>query len=246
MCDSIGGCMKKLVSRVVLALFVANVACTSMTVEASWLSKQLDNLFGTGETVQTEADRQRAEEMRDLPKHTDAEYEKLRKPPHINGFGKPLPKSEFTVAGVPMGAHVNDIIKSLGKPTSEDIKYKRKYMSNGWVQIPLYHLEYGGLSFDTHVMPWDHDVRAAELIDLTTIHNRDAATARGITVGDTLKQVYNAYGRPTFITRKNEWFYGVTYPDDYVGIWFVSDGYKVTKIKLGGASFEYGRYKDTF
>lgn len=237
--------MKKLVARVVLALFVANVASTSMAVEASWLSKQLDNLFGTGETVQTEADRQRAEEMRDLPKSTDADYEYIRNHSRDH-FGKPLADWEFTVAGVPMGAHVNDIIKSLGKPTSEDVKYERAYISNGRVQIPLYHLEYGGLSFDTQYMPWDHDVRKAELIDLITIHNRDAATARGITVGDTLKEVYNAYGKPVFITKKNEWFYGVAYPDSYYGIWFVSDGYKVTKIKLGGAVFEYAPTRDTF
>ena len=226
--------MKKLVSRVVLALFIANVASVNTDVEASWLSKQLDNLFGAGETVQTEADKQRAEDMK--------EYEKLRKPPHINGFGKPLPESEFTVAGVPMGAHVNDIIKSLGKPTAENIKYYHWYRG----QLPTYHLEYGGVSYDTQYEYWYKDATEAEHISKITIQNRDGATARGISVGDTLKQVYNAYGRPTFITRKNEWFYGITYPDEYNGIWFVSDGYKVTKIKLGNATFEYGRYKDTF
>ena len=233
--------MKKSVARVVLALFVANVASTSMAVEASWLSKQLDNLFGTGETVQTEADRQRAEEMRDLPKSTDADYEYIRNHSRDH-FGKPLADWEFTVAGVPMGAHVNDIIKSLGKPTSEDVKYYHWYRG----QLPTYHLEYGGISFDTQYMPWYSDATEAEHISKITIHNRDATTARGITVGDTLKEVYNAYGKPVFITKKNEWFYGAAYPDEYDGIWFVSDGYKVTKIKLGGASFEYGRYKDTF
>ena len=242
MCDSIGGCMKKLVVRVVLALFVANIASTSMAVEASWLSKQLDNLFGTGETVQTEADRQRAEEMRDLPKYTDADYEYIRNYSRDH-FGKSLADWEFTVAGVPMGAHVNDIIKSLGKPTSEDIEYK-----NGLAieVVPLYHLRYGGIIYDTQNMHWYHNASEAEHISKITIQNRDGATARGISVGDTLKQVYNAYGKPTFITKKNEWFYGVGYPDSYYGIWFVSDGYKVTKIKLGSSSFEYGRYKDTF
>ena len=241
MCDSIGGCMKKLVVRVVLALFVANVASTSMAVEASWLSKQLDNLFGTGETVQTEADRQRAEEMRDLPKSTDADYEYIRNHSRDH-FGKPLADWEFTVAGVPMGAHVNDIIKSLGKPTSEKIKYYSWYRG----QLPTYHLEYGGLSFDTQYMYWYHEASEAEYISKTTINNRDAATARGITVGDTLKEVYNAYGKPVFITKKNEWFYGAAYPDEYHGIWFVNDGYKVTKIKLGFAVFEHDRTRDNF
>ena len=243
MCDSIGGCMKKLVARVVLALFVANVASTSIAVEASWLSKQLDNLFGTGETVQTEADRQRAEEMRDLPKHTDAEYEYIRKPGNGSRFGKLLPDSEFTVVGVSTGAHVNDIIKSLGKPTKEDIYYHYDDSGKDSKEVPTYHLEYGGVSFDTQ---FRYTVNEAEYINKITIRNRDGATARGISVGDTLKQVYNAYGRPTFITKKNEWFYGMAYPDEYFGIWFVSDGYKVTKIKLGDDVFEYGRYKDTF
>ena len=233
--------MKKLVSRVVLALFIANVASTSMAVEASWLSKQLDNLFGTGETVQTEADKQRAEELRDLPKSTDADYEHIRNYSRDH-FGKPLADREFTVAGVPMGAHVNDIIKSLGKPTAENIKYYHWYRG----QLPTYHLEYGGVSYDTQYEYWYKDATEAEHISKITIQNRDGATARGISVGDTLKEVYNAYGKPVFITKKNEWFYGAAYPDEYHGIWFVNDGYKVTKIKLGYAVFEYGRTRDTF
>lgn len=242
MCDSIGGCMKKLVARVILALFVANVACTSMTVEASWLSKQLDKLFGAEETVQTEADRQRAEEMRDLPKYTDAEYEYLRTGSNGIRFGKPLSKSELTVAGIPMGAHVNAVIKSLGKPSSEDIEYEKGPRRG----VPVYHLHYGGITYNTQFTPFSNSLSDAEYVSQVTIRNRDGITAKGISVGDTLKQVYNAYGKPTFITKKNEWFYGIAYPDSYHGIWFVSDGYKVTKIKLGDDTFEYGRYKDTF
>ena len=232
MYDSIGGCMKKLVSRVILALFVANVASIHTGVEASWLSKQLDKLFGVEETVQTEADRQRAEEMRDLPKYTDAEYVDIRTTPKINSYGKPLPKSDFTVAGVPMGAHVNDIIKSLGKPTYEDIKYHEHNGGRARGLVPTYHLEYGGISFDTHYTPWDFDGNEAERVSSITISNRDATTARGITVGDTLKQVFKAYGRPAYIDKDNDWFYGHTYPDNVIGISFVNDGYKVTKIEL--------------
>lgn len=235
--------MKKLVARVVLALFVANIASTSMAVEASWLSKQLDKLLGVEETVQTEADRQRAEEMRDLPKYSEADYEHIRKPGNGSRFGKLLPDSEFIVAGISTGTHVNDVIKSLGRPTSEDIEYHKNFGGNNLRQVPTYHLEYGGVSFDTQ---FRYTVNEAEYINKITIRNRDGATARGISVGDTLKQVYNAYGRPTFITKKNEWFYGMAYPEEYFGIWFVSDGYRVTKIKLGDATFEYGRYKDTF
>lgn len=142
-----------------------------------------------------------------------------------------------------IGTHVNAVIKSLGKPTSEDIQYtKGPYRNN----IPVYTLQYGGVIYKTQYKFVYEPISSAERISKITIHNRDATTARGITVGDTLKQVYNAYGRPTFVTKKNEWFYGMAYPDGYDGIWFVNDGYTVTKIKLGDAGFEYGRSKDTF
>ena len=234
--------MKKAMLKILVGVFAVNIFSMSVSIEASWLSKTWKKIERSVEKTSKEIDNEKQAEMRDLPKSTDAEYEKLRKPPYINGFGKPLSNSEFTVAGVPMGAHVNDIIKSLGKPTSENIKYYHWYRG----QLPTYHLEYGGISFDTQYMYWYRDATEAEHISKITIRNRDGATARGISVGDTLKQVYNTYGRPTFITKKNEWFYGITYPDSYHGIWFVNDGYRVTKIKLGEASFEYGRSRDTF
>ena len=113
MCDSIGGCMKKLVARVVLALFVANVASTSMTVEASWLSKAWQRLEKSLEKASQEVEAEKQAEIRSLPQSTDADYEYIRNHSRDH-FGKPLADWEFTVAGVPMGAHVNDIIKSLG------------------------------------------------------------------------------------------------------------------------------------
>ena len=245
MCDSIGGCMKKLVSRVVLALFVANVASTSMAVESSWLSKAWQRLETSLEKASQEAtaDRQRAADIRALPKYTDADYEYIRIGKNRLRFGKVLPNSEFTVAGVSIGAHVNAVIKSLGKPTSEDIQYEKGPYRNS---IPVYTLQYGGVIYKTQYKFVYAPISSAERISKITIHNRDATTARGITVGDTLKQVYNAYGRPTFVTKKNEWFYGMEYEEGSDGIWFVNDGYTVTKIKLGDAGFEYGRSKDTF
>ena len=36
-----------------------------------------------------------------------------------------------------------------------------------------------------------------------TVSNRDAVTARGITVGDSLKKVMDIYGRPDFIDFNN-------------------------------------------
>lgn len=232
MCDSIGGYMKKLVARVVLALFVANVASTSMTVEASWLSKQLDNLFGTGETVQTEADRQRAEEMRDLPKHTDADYQ-YKKEYRPYNYGVDLPKSDFVVVGVPLYSNFGDIKRSLGEPTSQT--YEDSWLGR------RYKMRYGGITFIAHYTRTDANINSAKLFD-TLLTNRDATTARGIAVGDKLTKVYSKYGRPDFVSESNEWFYGIEDrggPDDATrGIWFRSDGYKVESILIGNHLWE--------
>lgn len=162
-----------------------------------------------------------------MPQYTDADYEYIRKY-RRGGFGKPLSGWEYKVSGVPMGAHVNDIIKSLGKPTSEEIKYVNAHFG----RLPLYHLEYGGVSFDTTYRYWYHNASEGEHISRITITNRDATTARGITVGDTLKEVYNAYGRPTYIDSDNVWLYGIMYPDGFNGIYFYNDRYKVKEIKI--------------
>jgi len=65
-----------------------------------------------------------------------------------------------------------------------------------------------------------------------TVSNRDAVTARGIAVGDSLKKVMDIYGRPDFIDFNNRWFYGyLRYnSDNIVGIFFEHNGSKVTKI----------------
>ena len=64
------------------------------------------------------------------------------------------------------------------------------------------------------------------------VSNRDAVTARGIAVGDSLKKVMDIYGRPDFIDFNNRWFYGyLRYnSDNIVGIFFEHNGSKVTKI----------------
>ena len=112
--------MKKSVARVVLSLFVANVASIHIGVEASWLSKACQRLETSLEKAsqEAEADKQRAADIRALPKYTDADYEYIRIGKNGPRFGKVLPNSEFTVAGVSIGTHVNAVIKSLGKPTS--------------------------------------------------------------------------------------------------------------------------------
>ena len=221
MCDSIGGCMKKLVARVVLALFVANIACTSMAVEASWLSKAWQRL---------EKSLEKSEEISKLPKPNDPQSNYIREQSNPAGIGPYIPKYEMTVSGIPMGIHVNDVKKSLGKPTSEDVKtYGRNY--------PIYTLTYGGVTFETSKPEYSPYTKPGH-ISKTTINNRDGVTLRGISVGDRLMQVYYIYGRPTFVSR-DEWFYGKFGNDVHTGIWFVHDGYKVTKIKLGTQSFEH-------
>ena len=107
------------------------------------------------------------------------------------------------IAGVSLGTSFDAVKASLGQPTSE----KRD------------ELTYGGIKF-------------GPIVWYITVSNRDAVTARGIAVGDTLKKVMDVYGRPDFIDFNNRWFYGyLRYNSDNIrGIFFEHNGSKVTKI----------------
>lgn len=232
MCDSIGGCMKKLVVRVVLALFVANVASTSIAVEASWLSKAWQRLEKSLEKASQEAEAEKQVEIRSLPKHTDSDYQYKKKYRPYN-YGVDLPKSDFVVVGVPLYSNFGDIKRSLGEPTSQT--YKDTWLGR------RYKMRYGGITFIAHYTRTDANINSAKLFD-TLLTNRDATTARGIAVGDKLTKVYSKYGRPDFVSESNEWFYGIedrVGPDNATrGIWFRSDGYKVESILIGNHLWE--------
>ena len=79
------------------------------------------------------------------------------------------------LAGVSLGTSFDAVKASLGRPTSE----KRD------------ELIYGGIKFGQSLM---QDSRP--IVWYMTVSNRDAVTARGIAVGDTLKKVMDIYGRP--------------------------------------------------
>lgn len=224
--------MKKLVVRVVLALFVANVASTSIAVEASWLSKAWQRLEKSLEKASQEAEAEKQVEIRSLPKHTDSDYQYKKKYRPYN-YGVDLPKSDFVVVGVPLYSNFGDIKRSLGEPTSQT--YKDTWLGR------RYKMRYGGITFIAHYTRTDANINSAKLFD-TLLTNRDATTARGIAVGDKLTKVYSKYGRPDFVSESNEWFYGIedrVGPDNATrGIWFRSDGYKVESILIGNHLWE--------
>ena len=118
---------------------------------------------------------------------------------------------DMKIAGVSLGTSFDAVKASLGQPTSE----KRD------------ELTYGGIKFGHSLM---QDSRP--IVWYITVSNRDAVTARGIAVGDTLKKVMDVYGRPDFIDFNNRWFYGyLRYNSDNIrGIFFEHNGSKVTKI----------------
>lgn len=130
-------------------------------------------------------------------------------------IGNKINDIEYQVLGVPMGATFRQVRNSLGEPTE---------INHG--------MRYGGVRFAMSFTKGDY--YDDNIVDYIEITNRDATTHRGIAVGDTLEQVYNAYGRPTHIFDTNAWFYGTfMWKSDYIfGIKFSNDGEKVTKIEL--------------
>ncbi|MDY3973913.1 hypothetical protein [uncultured Veillonella sp.] len=138
-------------------------------------------------------------------------------------YGADVAAQELVVAGVPMGVKFDAIVKSLGTPT------KINYLpGNG----PLSSLEYGGIKYIA--MPRE------DYVTMIEITNRDATTARGIAVGDSIARVQEVYGQPLMVSSRNwnneyfepSWFYGHLYMgSEYIkGIWFANDGKKVTRI----------------
>lgn len=206
--------MKKLTTSILLTLFSATIF-TPAHVEASWLSKTWKKV----EKSWNEAGKQNSSTGSSgtststirLPQRS--EYPTSYRGGRLIGYK--MDNIEYQVLGVPMGATFRQVRNSLGEPT--EIKHGMRY---------------GGVTFAMSFTKGDYyDTNVVDYIEIT---NRDATTHRGIAVGDTLEQVYNAYGRPTHIFENNAWFYGAfVWNSDYIfGIYFDNDGERVTKIHL--------------
>ena len=213
--------MKKLTTSILLALFSATIF-TPTHVEASWLSKTWEkiekswNESGTHNTA-TETSSP-TERVMYLPQRS--EYPSSYSPGQFVGQRPDI--QDLTIAGVPVGAQYSEIRRALGTPTAE--KMYTPGMVFGGSNI---FMRYGGITYES--VHGDFD-RAG----MITVVNRDAVTHRGIAVGDSLEAVYKAYGRPTHINSRNDWFYGafIWSSDAKSGITFENDGEKVTKIRV--------------
>ena len=213
--------MKKLTTSILLALFSATIF-TPTHVEASWLSKTWEkiekswNESGTHTTAtETSSPSERAMY---LPQRS--EYPSSYSPGQFVGQRPDI--QDLTIAGVPVGAQYSEIRRALGTPIAE--KMYTPGMVFGGSNI---FMRYGGITYESVHGGFD---RAG----LITVVNRDAITYRGIAVGDYLETVYKAYGRPTHINSRNDWFYGafIWASDAKSGITFENDGEKVTKIRV--------------
>ncbi len=213
--------MKKLTTSILLALFSATIFIPTH-VEASWLSKTWEkiekswNESGTHTTAtETSSPSERAMY---LPQRS--EYPSSYSPGQFVGQRPDI--QDLTIAGVPVGAQYSEIRRALGTPTAE--KMYTPGMVFGGSNI---FMRYGGITYESVHGGFD---RAG----LITVVNRDAITYRGIAVGDSLETVYKAYGRPTHINSRNDWFYGafIWASDAKSGITFENDGEKVTKIRV--------------
>lgn len=203
--------MKKITSTILLAVFSATVF-TPAPAEASWLSKTWKKLEKSwNEAGQSNSSSESQSSSVKIPTKWDypAEYNSRQR------VGHKLEPIEYQVLGVPIGANFTQVKASLGAPTA--------YEKGG--------LRYGGVTFTT---AYTHK-GGYDIVRNIILTNRDATTHRGIAVGDTLEQVYKAYGRPTHIYRNdNGWFYGYFMwdADAEDGIYFENDGTRVTKISI--------------
>ena len=206
--------MKKLTTSILLALFSATIF-TPSHVEASWLSKTWKKV----EKSWNEAGKQSSSTgTTSTSSSTIRLPQRSEYPISYRGgrlIGNKMDNVEYQVLGVPMGATLRQVRNSLGEPTE---------INHG--------MRYGGVTFAMSFTKGDYyDTNVVDYIEIT---NRDATTHRGVAVGDTLEQVYNAYGRPTHIFDNNAWFYGAfMWNSDYIfGIYFDNDGERVTKIRM--------------
>lgn len=213
--------MKKLTTSILLSLFSASIFAPSH-VEASWLSKTWEKI----EKSWNEAGQQNSSTgTTSTPSSTIRLPQRLEYPSSYNPgqfVGQRPDIQDLIIAGVPVSAQYSEIRRALGTPTAE--KMYTPGMVFGGSNI---FMRYGGITYES--VHGDFD-RAG----MITVVNRDAVTHRGIAVGDSLEAVYKAYGRPTHINSRNDWFYGafIWASDAKSGITFENDGEKVTKIRV--------------
>ena len=212
--------MKKLTTSILLALFSATIF-TPTHVEASWLSKTWKKVEKSwneaGKQSSSTGTSSTSSSTIRLPQRS--EYPNSY--PSAQKIGYQLGGQERSIAGIYPNATYEEIRQILGNPTEE---VHHEYRRDGEQRA---FMRYGGIMYSSIY----GQIERAGVIEVT---NRDAATYRGIAVGDSLEKVYEAYGRPVRIFDDNTWFYGVfIWRSDYMyGIKFINDGEKVTKIRV--------------
>lgn len=148
------------------------------------------------------------------PKYT------LTRADYGKSFGTAPSAADMNVIGVNIGTPVSAVIKSLGKPTSWENQ------KHGLSAI----IRYGGIAFG--LIGRGNNATVANIV----LTNRDATTARGVAVGDSLEKVYEVYGTPDFIIKeKQAWIYGsLDHPSgNRTGITFgYNDNNRVTDIVI--------------
>lgn len=107
--------------------------------------------------------------------------------------GTPIPANQLTVAGVSIGAKADDVIRSLGKPTS--IKNVTRSMFPGKI------LNYGGISYECTYFYTNDGIKSLDVY-MITVTNRDA-TVMGIAVGDPSDTLWKIFNRQPDSTKKD-------------------------------------------
>lgn len=221
--------MKKRVTAVAVMIGLLMSTAIGFQAEASWLSKtleKLDRALGIPTQSTSSSSSSTTSETSTSGIRLPRESDYPRRSTSGDVIGKSLSKQDMTVLGVTRGTSFEAIERSLGEPTRKELRY----MNPAEKRYPTGSIFYGGIEFQDSLRN-DADRLEADYIEIT---NRDAVTARGIAVGDSLEKVFTIYGRPTYVRDEAQiWFYGayIPYSDYLSGIQFWHDNEKVTKIR---------------
>ncbi len=132
-------------------------------------------------------------------------------------FGKDLPEEDLRMDGIGLRDTFASVMRKKGRPDLFESVHG----------LYGYRMDYQGIRLYTL------DAGVIKHVDLIDTEEKGYSTAKGISVGDRLKKVWEAYGKPDNVL-SGRWFYGKGIRGSGMmrGIVFYHDGERVTGISI--------------